>query len=217
MIVLVYSGMVLLLLYIGVVLHLHSRFHQQMMGMGDMTRHNSVQTQDSVIDTQPQLPDATAMPITTLIIATVPYDHYHAKALWSHLECLTENINHVVIAAPDADWSRSIVDAIVTKFQAALSNQNKDRSISKTIIIEADYFVNDRYDVGLWCDALKSNYRYRRNTVPRNQATFLVNDSAFSVRKYVELNDRIINATKQESSSSTVNSRSLKLLSLNGG
>ena len=147
---------------------------------------------------------------TTLIIATVPYDRVHAKALWSHLECLTEKIDQILLAAPDANWSRRIVDTIVTKFESALKN----RSTSKAATIGADYFVNDRYDVGLWCDAIKA----RSDNVPRTrkQATFLVNDSAFSVRKYVELTDRIVNATKHENSFSVTN-QSLKLLSLNGG
>jgi hypothetical protein len=162
------------------------------------------------------LPDK---PITTLIIATVPYDRYHAKALWSHLECLTEKINHVLIAAPDVSWSRFNVDAIVKKFQAAaLSNQNENHSIPIIPTIETDYFTNDRYDVGLWCDALKSHYRYNKNSVPKNQSIFLVNDSVFSREKYVELTDRIVNATKYEDSLlSSSNNHSMKLLSLNGG
>lgn len=45
---------------------------------------------------------------TTLIIATVPRDKDHARALWSHLECLTERIDRVLVAAPDVDWSRNI-------------------------------------------------------------------------------------------------------------
>lgn len=81
---------------------------------------------------------------TTLIIATVPYDRVHAKALWSHLECLTEKIDRILLAAPDANWSRRIVDSIVTKFESALKN----RSTSKAATIGADYFVNDRYDLG---------------------------------------------------------------------
>ena len=144
---------------------------------------------------------------TTLIIATVPRDEDHARALWSHLECLTERIDRVLVAAPDVDWSRNIVEAIVQDFMlAAAINQ---RSVP---IIETVYFDNNRYDVGLWCDALA--------TVPKNQATFLVNDSAFSRINFNNLTERIVRATKQEHigqltnvSSSTM---SLKLLSLNG-
>jgi len=144
---------------------------------------------------------------TTLIIATVPRDEDHARALWSHLECLTERIDRVLVAAPDVDWSRNIVEAIVQDFMlAAAINQ---RSVP---IIETVYFDNNRYDVGLWCDALA--------TVPKNQATFLVNDSAFSRINFNNLTERVVRATKQEHigqltnvSSSTM---SPKLLSLNG-
>lgn len=171
------------------------------------------------VDTDP----LTDKPITTLIIATVPYDRYHTKALWSHLECLTEKINHILIAAPDTSWSRFNVDAIVEKFQAApvLSNQNEKHSIPTipTPTIEAVYFTNDRYDVGLWCDALNSRYyRHNKYTVPENQSIFLINDSVFSREKYVELTDRIVNATKYEDSLlSSSNNHNIKLLSLNGG
>lgn len=144
---------------------------------------------------------------TTLIIATVPRDKDHARALWSHLECLTERIDRVLVAAPDVDWSRNIVEAIVQDFMlAAAINQ---RSVP---IIETAYFDNNRYDVGLWCDALA--------TVPKNQATFLVNDSAFSRINFNNLTERIVGATKQEHIGQLTNdlSRTMspKLLSLNG-
>jgi len=167
---------------------------------------------------------------TTLIIATVPHDRDHAKALWSHLECLTEKIDRVVVAAPDVDWSRNIVEAIITNFklQAAINQISVP-------IIEPAYFDNNRYDVGLWCDALthygfspideSERYNSSRTTIP--QAIFMINDSAFSRINYNNLTDRIVGATKQEHvghQSSNISrlvteehpATSLKLLSLNG-
>ncbi|KAK1740480.1 hypothetical protein QTG54_008575 [Skeletonema marinoi] len=149
---------------------------------------------------------------TTLIIATVPHDRDHAKALWSHLECLTEKIDRVVVAAPDVDWSRNIVEAIITNFklQAAINQISVP-------IIEPAYFDNNRYDVGLWCDAL-THYGFS----PIDES-----ESAFSRINYNNLTDRIVGATKQEHvghQSSNISrlvteehpATSLKLLSLNG-
>lgn len=141
---------------------------------------------------------------TTLIVATVPYDRDHAKALWSHLECLTDKIDRVLLAAPDAEWSRRIVEPIIENFMLLAAINRKS-----VPIIEPLYFDNNRYDVGLWCDAL-THYGYSPNDDSSNsssssssnsstpQAIFLINDSAFTRRNYNDLTERIIGATMQE-------------------
>jgi hypothetical protein len=125
----------------------------------------------------------------------------------------------VLIAAPDTDWSRNIVNAVIDKF----TSRHKIRSCQKVQTIEAGYYNNDRYDVGLWCDALSGSGIGIRNTTSKNStsATFLVNDSAFSLLRYTTMTNRIVAAALHEinesSESKNTNTSSIKLLGLNGG
>ena len=100
---------------------------------------------------------------TAMIIATVPYNQVHAMALWSHLECLTEGIDRVLIAAPDAIWSKIIVERIKNEFvrraEEAASTSNTSQ-FERLPVIEAGYYRNNRYDAGLWCDGLRFGYGY---------------------------------------------------------
>ena len=113
-----------------------------------------------------------------LIIASVPYDERHAAAIWSQLECLTIGIDKVVISAPM--WSKPVVEAILSAAREALA-----------LDIEAAYFVNDRYDVGLWCDALKwEGYSASGDKGPYEHI-FLINDSVFTVRNSTHLVSKI--------------------------
>jgi len=100
---------------------------------------------------------------TAMIIATVPYDKVHAMALWSHLECLTEGIDRVLIAAPDAIWSKLIVEGIKHEFvrraEEAAASSNSSQ-FERLPVIEAGYYRNNRYDAGLWCDGLRFGYGY---------------------------------------------------------
>ncbi|KAL9179815.1 hypothetical protein ACHAXT_007785 [Thalassiosira profunda] len=179
---------------------------------------------------------------TALIIATVPYDAIHARALWSHLECLTEGIDRVLIAAPDALWSRLQVQAIKTEFVRRESNRREEKSNGTNIevatdgglpIIEEGYYRNDRYDIGLWCDALHYGYGYNatnitsgsnsseslESTVP--DAVFVVNDSAMSMRKYNNLTRRIVHTARLEMQGANLTAprtrkQHARLVSLNG-
>ena len=90
---------------------------------------------------------STGAPIeTVLIIATVPYSANHVMALWTQLECVTDGIDRVLISAPDTTWSKEII-AHVIKLFTQLSN-------STTFRLEAAFHLNNRYDVGLWCDGI---------------------------------------------------------------
>lgn len=148
---------------------------------------------------------------TVLIIATVPYSANHVMALWTQLECVTDGIDRVLISAPDTTWSKEII-AHVIKLFTQLSN-------STTFRLEAAFHLNNRYDVGLWCDGI--DYINAQNTwvtstdIPR--AVFLINDSAAALRRYDELTNRIVTATQIEQRNKTDNAEgSIKLISLNG-
>ena len=228
----------IMVVFIGLLFHFH--FHQQqlqqkMMGK-DISYSEQIISRSSLIMLGPlaqvfpigmKLKEESLLVETTLIVATVPYDRIHAKALWSHLECLTDKIDRVLLAAPDVEWSRRIVETIKANFMLQAATNRKS-----VPIIEPLYFDNNRYDVGLWCDAL-THYGYSPNDYNSNsssssnsstpQAIFLINDSAITRRNYNNLTERIIGATMQEQeekhdgqSTNIETETSLKLLSLNG-
>jgi hypothetical protein len=117
-----------------------------------------------------------------LVIASVPYDIRHATALWTQLECFAAGIDVVVLAVPLG--GRAIVEPIRQRAMQVLG-------ISTIHIYE---FVNNRYDVGLWCDALSAlgyNDNNNNNNIHHQQQqntpfarTLLLNDSVFAIRHF---------------------------------
>lgn len=166
---------------------------------------------------------------TILIVATAPYDTDHAMALWTHLECVIDGIDRVVISAPNTTWSRAIVSLIIEHFQQQLLNQQQSSSgnnatptTKTTVNIEAAYFTNNRYDVGLWCDGLSLHLGFNgdqfsgsNDTTTRPRAIYLINDSSVALRKYNGLTERIVSESKMEASEQQ-NNNTVKLVSLNG-
>ncbi len=146
---------------------------------------------------------------TVLIIATVPYSADHVMALWTQLECVTSGIDRVLISAPDTSWSKEIIAHVIKRF-TQLSN-------TTAFHLEAVFNLNNRYDVGLWCDGIDHiNARNTSTAVPR--AMFLINDSAAALSRYDALTNRTVHATQIEQLNETnkYEKGSLKLISLNG-
>ncbi|KAL7544726.1 hypothetical protein ACHAWF_010487, partial [Thalassiosira exigua] len=147
-----------------------------------------------------------------LIVASVPYEPDRAMALWSHLECLAGGIDEVLIAAPDAAWSRKIVGRVLDEFERLRAKAHNET----TTKVEEAYYVNDRYDVGLWCDGLSKHFGFHgigfAGGGRSGTAVFLINDSSVTLRQYRDLTDRILAAAKMERRGKP----SLKLVSLNG-
>ena len=169
--------------------------------------------------------DVDVEPIETiLIIATVPYDFQHAMGVWSHLECMTDGIDRVIISAPDAQWSRDVVTSLIDNFHFRNGN-------ATTFTIEVAYYVNNRYDAGLWCDALTHRLGYdgtnflHNGTVLTNvkpRAIYLINDSSVSLIKYDAITQRVLMHTRRELQnkktgiSEEEDVDTLRLISLNG-
>ena len=181
---------------------------------------------------------------TAMIVATVPYDEVHARALWSHLECLTGGIDRVLIAAPDAIWSKVVVESIKDEFVRSVTRARSSNSsrFDRVPFVEAGYYRNNRYDAGLWCDGLRLGYGYdggaggtddadsnatiaggARKTDkppvdPIADAIYIVNDSAMSMQRYDKLTRRIVVSTTHElySPNFKPSKEHPRLVSLNG-
>ena len=115
-----------------------------------------------------------------MVIAAVPKDENHAVALWTELECLTGGLDLVVFAVPE--WSRDIVEKIANQARHKLG-----------LNIMTRYYVNDRYDVGLWCDALSDisgSFMHAADSI-KYESIILLNDSVYALRHFTGIQDRL--------------------------
>ncbi|KAL3909801.1 MAG: hypothetical protein SGILL_007941, partial [Bacillariaceae sp.] len=106
-----------------------------------------------------------------MVLAAVPLDKRHVVALWSELSCFTQHIDHVLLASPN--WSQPIIDKLLEKVRTEIPP-----FASKQVTISAQFFENDRYDIGLWCDGM--------STLPEEEYddVILLNDSLFALRNF---------------------------------
>jgi len=114
-----------------------------------------------------------------LIIAAVPRDWTHILTLWTELECFTDPVDHVLISAPT--WGKAYVEHVMK-----LAMKYIPHFVNGQVTMEVKYFLNNRYDVGLWCDAYKSL------ETPQSYDEYgLINDSVFALRKFSAIFDNL--------------------------
>jgi hypothetical protein len=117
-----------------------------------------------------------------LIISAVPRDRTHILSLWSELECFTSTVNHIIISSPD--WGQPFIEKVIEK-----AKKHIPHFINGQVTIEVRFFLNNRYDVGLWCDALESaNLGGQYNEY---EEYGLINDSVYALRPFSALFDNI--------------------------
>ena len=105
-----------------------------------------------------------------MIIAAMPLDERHLVALWSELECFVGSIDHIVISS--AYWAKPILNRLLIDVR-----KNIPQFASGQVTIEAHFYDNQRYDAGLWCDALQG-------LKERYDDFLLLNDSIFALREF---------------------------------
>eukprot|EP00536_Pseudo-nitzschia_multiseries_P016651 jgi/Psemu1/69933/estExt_Genemark1.C_11880002 len=115
-----------------------------------------------------------------LVMTAVPRGKRHVIALWSQLECFTGGVDHVVLVSPI--WSKELTTQIVDRAKVAIP-RFRDGDVS----LRTEYVVNDRYDVGLWCDAITS-----LETEDFDEFG-LLNDSVFALRPFSGVFDALSN------------------------
>jgi hypothetical protein len=133
-----------------------------------------------------------------LIISAAPRTKKHLIALWSSLECFTLDVDHVVVSAPT--WSKPILERFLSKVMTSIP-----RFSSGEVSLDGLVSKNDRYDVGLWCDALSymDGESSSSSSPPNNDdddeikglssydEIGLINDSVFALREYTSILDSI--------------------------
>ena len=80
-----------------------------------------------------------------LVMAAFPINTNRIYSLWSQLECFSSKFQQIIISGPS--WSNNIIDTVIQQAKASIPSLADKH-------VEGRYFLNDRYDVGLWCDAL---------------------------------------------------------------
>ena len=114
---------------------------------------------------------------SVLIIAAVPYQSVRSISLWSQLQCFTGKIDKVIIAA--ADYTKEILDPFVMEAVQTIPQLSGGKTE-----VEVKYYKNDRYDNGLWCDALNDG-----NVLNDFDEFLLINDSIMAIRESTEMID----------------------------
>ena len=112
-----------------------------------------------------------------MIIAAMPLDERLLVALWTELECFVGSVDHVVISS--AYWAKPIIDRLLIDVR-----KNIPHFASGQVTIESKFYDNQRYDVGLWCDALQGMKE-------RYDDFVLLNDSIFALREFSEILDTL--------------------------
>ena len=113
-----------------------------------------------------------------LIISVAPRRAKHVVALWSELECFTTDVDYVILSGPT--WSQPILETVVEMAKTSIPRFSS--SSSSTVQLKFQTSINDRYDVGLWCDAL--DWMESNGDLQHMQQISLLNDSVFALREY---------------------------------
>jgi len=110
------------------------------------------------------------------IIASAPDSKERLVALWSQLECFYANdkYDEIIISAPDWAKEENIIEPFLQKAVAYIPHLK-----NASVILQ--YHLNDRYDVGLWCDALLSHTVNVESVQAMHNEFVLSNDSIMAV------------------------------------
>ncbi|KAL3916701.1 MAG: hypothetical protein SGILL_005058 [Bacillariaceae sp.] len=110
-----------------------------------------------------------------MVLSVAPRTTKHVVALWSELECFTSDVDYVILSGPT--WSEHILQHVVELAKATIPKFADNR-----ITVKFQTSVNDRYDVGLWCDAL--DWMETAGDLQNFEQIELLNDSVFALRPY---------------------------------
>ena len=121
-----------------------------------------------------------------LLIAAAPFHSSRVVSIWSQLECLTGNIDKVIITA--ADYTKELLDSFVAEAVKSIPHlQNGD------VQVEIEYYKNTNYDLGLWCDALNGTGQgingMNKSIVDDFDHFILTNDSILAISRNTEIID----------------------------
>ena len=139
---------------------------------------------------KPEQDTSTGTRTAIMVMAAAPLDKRHVTALWSELDCFTRDrdLDKVLISSPF--WSEPMISRIIREAKSKLPHF---AGVDPKVRLEARFFENDRYDVGLWCDgweSLKKDADKNNATAPSDDV-ILLNDSLFALKPFTGILDAL--------------------------
>lgn len=143
----------------------------------DQPIHNPATSSLKISSYTPTAADST----TVYIVAVAPKNNVRLMALWSQLECFVteEKIQTIIISAPLSIKGKAFLERFVRHAKESIPHLTNMNVVIK-------YYINDRYDVGLWCDALKDKMEIYSKDDGNNF------DSVLAYKEFVLINDSIM-------------------------
>ncbi len=153
-----------------------------------------------------------------MIIAIYPNSPRKIAALWSQLECFSHSFDDVVISSPVHLHNETM------NFMRMAQTKLPPETWKKT---KVKFYVNDRHDMGLWCDALDdvvfrpspSRFNSPDDATPSDERLLspdsIIYDVGVLYDEIMLVNDSIIAVERTDVFLSKLRSSRLSLLSLN--
>lgn len=110
-----------------------------------------------------------------MVIAAFPKHSSQYTVMWSQLECFAEKFDQIIISADHK--FKDALDSFVSKVKDNLPEVGSK--------LKAQYHINNRYDAGLWCDAL-----FQENVINENKKK-----DEFTKQEQVDEKDHSANST----------------------
>jgi hypothetical protein len=137
-----------------------------------------------------------------MIIAVYPSISIKYDVIWTQLECFAASFDQIIISAP-TQFKENI-----TQFVQEVNNLMP--VVGKRI--EAQFYTNDRYDAGLWCDALKAEGYLPQKEKGGNNTT---EGSSQQYNRFVLINDSMLAVKKSNTFLEALELHNASLISLN--
>jgi len=157
-------------------------------------------------------PNAHRHDMSVMIIASRPKSHEQYATIWSQLECFAEKFDQVILAT-DHQFKEAVFD-----FMKEIHKRMPE--IGKKL--KTEFYTNNRYDTGLWCDSLtkgkllKLNEDHKDKTTTNKEINFDIYDSATSQYKnFFLINDSLLALEKSNELLDALISKNASLVSLN--
>ena len=138
-----------------------------------------------------------------MVIAVYPNSPIKYDVIWSQLECFAGAFDQIIISAPIEFRDN------VTQFVREVNNTMPELDSR----IDAEFYVNDRYDAGLWCDALLKGNALKKIAAENNQeGTYVGGHSKYN--RFLLINDSIMAVKKSNEFLEALTEKNASLISL---
>ena len=138
-----------------------------------------------------------------MVMAIYPDSPFKYDVIWSQLECFAGAFDRVVISAP-IEFREN-----VTRFVQEVNYEMPEFDSR----LDAEFYVNDKYDAGLWCDALIKGNALKKVAAKKGQAdTYVGGHSQYN--RFLLINDSMMAVKKSNEFLEALSEKNASLISL---